>query len=130
MDTLFVRLKPFDPRRGHLLRRYTYRGIKFQDERGWYHVPQDVGEYLRTVHQVSGDEHSPLAFDVGTEAEAKALDAKDKESSVHRRLASEAITLSLPREGAATADDTATSTDLPEEPIKGAAQRTGTRKDR
>ena len=34
METLFVRLKPYDPRRGYVLRRYTYRGIKFHEERG------------------------------------------------------------------------------------------------
>ena len=46
-DTLLVRLKPYDPRRGHVLRRYTYAGIKFQEERGWYRVERPVAEYLR-----------------------------------------------------------------------------------
>ncbi len=64
MQTLLVRLKPYDPRRGFVLRRYTYRGIKFHEERGWYRVDKDVGEYLRSVRQVPGDEHAPLAFDV------------------------------------------------------------------
>ena len=43
MQTLLVRLKPYDPRRGFVLRRYTYRGIKFHEERGWYRVDKDVG---------------------------------------------------------------------------------------
>lgn len=75
MQTLLVRLKPYDPRLGCVLRRFTYRGIKFHDERGWYRVDKEVAEYLRGVRQVPGDKHAPLAFDVCTEAEAQALDA-------------------------------------------------------
>jgi hypothetical protein len=78
-DTLLVRLKPYDPRRGHVLRRYTYAGIKFQDERGWYRVERPVAEYLRAVREVPSDRYAPLAFDVCTEAEAKALDAGEQE---------------------------------------------------
>ena len=35
METMLVRLKSFDPRRGAVLRRFTYAGIKFHEERGW-----------------------------------------------------------------------------------------------
>lgn len=70
MQTLLVRLKPNDPRRGCVLRRFTYRSIKFHEERGWYRVDKEVAEYLRGVRQVPGDKHAPLAFDVCTEAEA------------------------------------------------------------
>ncbi len=38
METILVRLKPYDHRRGHVLRRYTYAGIKFQVDRGWSRV--------------------------------------------------------------------------------------------
>lgn len=78
-DTLLVRLKPYDPRRGHVLRRFTYAGIKFQEERGWYRVERPVAEYLRAVREVPSDRYAPLAFDVCTEAEAKALDAGEQE---------------------------------------------------
>ena len=116
METLFVRLKPYDPRRGNVLRRYTYRGIKFHEERGWFRVPKDVADYLRAVHQVPGDEHSPLAFDCCTEAEAKSLDAKEKESAVTRKTASDEIKVSLPDDdkeasGALTTSDLQTSND-------------------
>ena len=70
-DTLLVRLKPYDPRRGHVLRRYTYAGIKFQEERGWYRVEKAVAEYLRGVRETPTDRYSPLAFDVCTEDEAQ-----------------------------------------------------------
>ena len=104
METLLVRLKPHDPRRGHVLRRYTYRGIKFQEERGWYRVEADVADYLRAVRQKAHDPHAPLAFDVCTPEEAEALDAKEKEAAVTRKSAADAIKLS-PARGAVTTDD-------------------------
>lgn len=106
METLLVRLKPHDPRRGHVLRRYTYRGIKFHEERGWYRVEKAVGEYLRTVRQVPGSEHAPLAFDVCTDDEARSLDAKEKEAAVTRKAATDEIKVSPARgEGAVTTED-------------------------
>ena len=109
MDTLLVRLKPHDPRRGHLLRRFTYRGIKFHEERGWYRVEKAVGDYLRTVRQTASDEHAPLAFDVCTSEEAKGLDSKEKEEAVTRKTAADDIKLSEARSGGAV-----TTEDLPE----------------
>lgn len=55
METLLVRLKPYDHRRGHVLRRYTYAGIKFQVDRGWSRVEKPVADYLRAVRQIPGD---------------------------------------------------------------------------
>lgn len=97
MDTLLVRLKPFDPRRGALLRRYTYAGIKFHHERGWYRVERRVADYLRSVRQRPSDPQAPLAFDVATEEEAKALDARDKEAAGARKAATDDIKLSQTR---------------------------------
>ncbi len=109
MDTLLVRLKPHDPRRGHKLRRYTYRGIKFQEERGWYRVDKDVADYLREMRQAATDEHAPLAFDVCTADEAKALDSKEKDDATARKTAADDIKLSEPRGGGAV-----TTGDLPD----------------
>ncbi len=97
MDTLLVRLKPHDSRRGHVLRRYTYLGIKLHQERGWYRVAKDVAEYLRGVHQVVTDEYSPLAFDVCTDEEAKALDAREETETKVRSAAADEIKLSEAR---------------------------------
>lgn len=97
METLLVRLKPHDARRGHVLRRYTYLGIKFHQERGWYRVDKDVAEYLRGVRQVAADEYAPLAFDVCTDEEAKALDSKEETESKVRRAAADEIRLSEAR---------------------------------
>jgi len=106
MATMLVRLKPYDPRRGHLLRRFTYRGIKFQVERGWYRVEEPVADYLREVRQVSSDEHSPLAFDVCSEAEARSVEEKETEAANTRKAATDDIKLSTARaEGAVTTED-------------------------
>ena len=110
METLLVRLKPYDPRRGHRLRRFTYRGIKFQEERGWYRVDKTVADYLRQVRQVASDEHAPLAFDVCTADEARALDAREKDAATPRKTADDDIKLSEAR-----ADDTMTTGDLPDD---------------
>ena len=48
-ETLLVRLRPLDPRRGATLRSYTYRGVRFHIDRGWHRVPKDIAEYLRSV---------------------------------------------------------------------------------
>lgn len=111
METYLVRLKPHDARRGHVLRRYTYRGIKFHEERGWYKVDKTVADYLRAVRQVPGDEHAPPAFDVCTEDEAKSLDAREKEAAATRKNATDELPVSFPRETAAV-----TTKNLPESP--------------
>lgn len=106
METMLVRLKPYDTRRGHVLRRYTYAGIKFHDERGWYRVEKGVAEYLRGVHQVPGNEVTPLAFDVCTEEDAKALETREESDARVRRSATDAVPLTAARpeavEGALT----------------------------
>lgn len=80
METLLVRLKPFDASRRHVLRRYHYAGHSFREERGWHRVTTDVADYLRTVRQVADDASSPLAFDVATEEEARALDHAEEDA--------------------------------------------------
>jgi len=106
METMLVRLKPHDPRRGHVLRRFTYRGIKFHEERGWYRVEKKVAEYLRTVRQTASDEHSPSAFDVCTAEEAQELDSKEQDAKVTRKTAADDIKVSEARsEGAVTTED-------------------------
>lgn len=109
METMLVRLKPFDPRRGYVLRRYTYAGVKFHEERGWYRVEKRVADYLRTVRQQPADPHAPTAFDVCTEDEAKTLDARDKEAATARKTAADEIKVSVAR-----TDGALTSSDLPE----------------
>ena len=110
METLLVRLKSYDPRRGNVLRRYTYGGIKFQPERGWYRVETPVADYLRAVRQQPSDPYSPLAFDVCTDAEAKALDAIEADEAKVRKTASDDIKLATTR-----TPGTLTTEDLPKQ---------------
>jgi len=98
MNSYLVRLKPYDPRRGAVVRRYTYRGIKFQDINGWYRVTKDVADYLRTVRQVAGDDHSPPAFDICTPDEAQTIDSRENEAANPRKSATDDIQVSAPRE--------------------------------
>jgi len=115
MQTLMVRLKPYDPRRGCVLRRFTYRGIKFHEERGWYRVDKAIAEYLRGVRQVPGDSNAPLAFDVCTEAEAKALDAEQDAAATTRKRATDAPVATAESPPAVTTDQL--------EPHAGASRR-------
>jgi hypothetical protein len=105
--TLLVRLKPYDPRRRFVLRRYAYKGIHFHEERGWYRVSSAVAEYLRLVRQVEFDAYSPPAFDVCTDQEAKALEARELELAGRRRSPTEAVAFSAARDegGAVTTAD-------------------------
>ena len=84
-----TRLKPFDPKKGHLIRRYTAFTTTFEEQKGWYRVSDHVAAYLATVHQFAHDEDSPLAFDVGTQEEAKRIDAAEKKKAEERARAGE-----------------------------------------
>lgn len=115
METLLVRLKPYDPRRGHVLRRFTYAGIKIHEERGWYRVSKEVAEYIRGVHQIPGEAYTPLAFDVCTDDEAKALDVREDADARVRRSATDEVRLSpaRPETGALTTADVADAAPKP-----------------
>jgi hypothetical protein len=106
METLLVRLKAFDPRQRHTLRRYTYRGIVFAEERGWCRVEADVAAYLRGVRQAPEDPHAPAAFDVCSEEEARRLDAADDAEARRRLTSGDAIPFVRARDsGVLTTDD-------------------------
>jgi hypothetical protein len=109
VETMLVRLKAYDPRRGHLLRRFTTRGIKFEGQRGWYRVEKDLADYLRMVRQVDTNPHSPLAFDVATEAEAERMDVEETVQARPAR-ATDDLPLSVPR----PAPGVVTTGDLPD----------------
>lgn len=94
--TLLVRLKPHNPKAGHVLKRYTFKGVRFQVDRGWYEVPEALAEELRGKRQRSHNEHSPAAFDVCTPAEAQALERREKEAAEIRRDATSPIRVNVP----------------------------------
>ncbi len=84
-----VRLKPHDPKRGHVIQRYTAFSTQFEEKKGWYRVSDEIAAYLGTVHQVPNDEDTPLAFDVCTEEEAKRLEAAEQKKAEERARAAE-----------------------------------------
>lgn len=90
-QSIWVRVKPYNPKRGYKQKTYSVFGYRFQEGKGWYKVNKtvtwgdgvhrktiDVAEYLRKIHNSSEDEQSPLVFDVCTEAEATAITAVEK----------------------------------------------------
>ena len=94
--TRLARLKAYDPKLGCVLRRYTYRGIKFQEDRGWLRVDEETAKYLEGVRQVPGDAHTPRAFDVCTDEEAKKLEEREEKES-KPTLATDAVRVATPR---------------------------------
>src|SRR3989304_6336744 len=107
-----VRLKPFDPKKKHVIERYTAFGLRFEEKRGWYRVSDEVAAYLATVHQVPGDEDSPLAFDVCSEEEAQRLETAEKKKAEERARAPEP-NAAQPSDVPARAGDLGTA-DLPQ----------------
>lgn len=89
-----IRIKPYNPKIGNVLRRYNLNGYTFEVERGWYKVDDDVAEYLKGVHQHVELEHSPLAFDVCTEEEAAAIDDREIEAAKVKRASAEPTVVS------------------------------------
>lgn len=79
--TKLVRLKPFDPKRGYLLRRYMVNGHRFDEERGWYEVPTALADALAKHRQPSGPgsfvDETPPAFDIKSKVQAQAIDKKE-----------------------------------------------------
>lgn len=78
-NTKFVRLKPYNPRTGHVLRRYhsIRHRIYIRGDRGWHEVSEADAEFLATVctnghteeeNEEMGLEYGP-AFDVADSVE-------------------------------------------------------------
>jgi hypothetical protein len=114
MDSLLVRLRPHDPRRGHVLRCYAFRGVRFYAHLGWYRVPPEVAEHLRGARQHADDPHAPVAFDVCTLEEAQRIDA-DESARAHAATATAPLgTAPRPGTAAGTAGaPTPTAADTP-----------------
>lgn len=85
---MYVRIKPYNKRKNHLMRRYTSlaHGIRMRGDRGWHTITnEDHIDHLREVCQNGNtvDENdtlnidSPLAFDLAeTKEEAKRIEAR------------------------------------------------------
>ncbi len=99
-ESLWVRIKPRNEKKGLKIRRYLAFGMRFDEPLGWYKVPREielsdgrkvnVAEYLSNVRNDNEDPDSPLAFDVMTEKEARSLDAKERKAAELRATAVDA----------------------------------------
>ena len=91
-----VRIKPYNPRKGCVLRKYTHvpTSKKFDESLGWYIVDDSVAAELVRVRQREGDEQSPMAFDIVDAKTAREIDAKEKKDAIARREAGAATDLS------------------------------------
>jgi hypothetical protein len=91
---LLARLKPYNVKKGHLTRIYMIDGARFYEDRGWYEVPDDLGEKLRVLHQDHYDDDSPDLFDVCTADEAEALEARELKAVEVKATAKKALKIS------------------------------------
>lgn len=63
---LQARIKPHDPKRGHVAKTRTFSvlgGLKFEEGRV-YKLSETQAEVLKDVRMIDGDESTPLLFDI------------------------------------------------------------------
>jgi len=102
---IFVRIKPRNERKGIRMRRYRVFGMQFVEATGWYKVSRfvtaevsgreqlvDTKEYFSNVRNTD-NEDSPLAFDVCTEAEARAIDEAERKAAEPKRKSADPVDL-------------------------------------
>jgi hypothetical protein len=76
MAQILVRIHPQNPKTGHFKAVFTWRGVKFTVENGWYRLPYNTEgqkqfvEELKAFRQDDNDENTQLVFDVATPEEA------------------------------------------------------------
>jgi hypothetical protein len=85
---IFVRLKPYDPGHGCVLRTYIDHrtGIKFYDPGKWIEIPASLRDWLGKARQVYADPASPPAFDFAKDPEEiETIEAEWKRIQEERR---------------------------------------------
>lgn len=96
---LVVRLKPYDPSRGHLLQNFTYRNFSFTNRtERWYEVDDALAEELGRFTQRGeslrpGEEHGLVrpAFDVCTVADARALVRRERLEALAKKVGKDVL---------------------------------------
>jgi hypothetical protein len=77
-STYLVRLKPYNKRRGFLVRNYTYRGVRFTDR--WKEVSRATAGELEELIQPHDREAEIPLFEIYTKAEALAVEEKERDA--------------------------------------------------
>lgn len=87
---MYVRIRPYDKRRGQLVRRYVYGGVKFEVDKGWYQTDDVIAEYLKTVLTFPENPDSKPVFDVSDQIGAEKIAKEEYEAANPERKISEA----------------------------------------
>ena len=77
-----VRVKPYAPKRGQLVRRIVFRGNLYRGDRGWYEVDDATAADLAKLHQPASSLYNgprQEIFDVTDNAGAKALERTEEQ---------------------------------------------------
>jgi hypothetical protein len=85
----YVRIKPYDPQKGYLRRRYMRDGKLYDVEKGWYLVDDEAAEILRTVsqHEYDKSEHPVPAFDIcDNKAAVDAINKKEQKAQYEKLM--------------------------------------------
>ena len=78
--TRFVRIHPYEPKRGHKVKRYGVFGIMFQESVGWYQVKmrEEQFDILSNIVQNPESNETKPVFDICTESERKDLERRER----------------------------------------------------
>lgn len=104
----FARVRPFDPRRGFLCKRYVFKGFKFEAEKGWYKVSESLAADLKKCTQNPNAADPKPVFEIATKEEAEKIAREEYERENPVRKIQEAIA------GAQTVPDLKSDTEVPE----------------
>src|SRR3972149_4543544 len=79
----YVRLKPYNPRQGLVVKRYLYKGANYVYDQNaqlsvWYRVTPQLANELRELRQVEGDGLSAQLFDVYKETEKRQIEEEEE----------------------------------------------------
>jgi hypothetical protein len=102
-EPIVARLKPYNPKRGCVLRTYTVMGVTFR-EGSWYEPPAEVIPIIRNENQIPGDPDTPLAFDVCLKSEARDLVERERQAAAKAEEPDDAVLID-PLAGALTTAD-------------------------
>lgn len=93
MSTLYVRLKPYNPKKGHVVRRYNHvkYGVTLTQESGWVAMKEPLARLFEAYTQNPEDPLSPALCDVRSKEGAINL---EKEEERLRRMALQEDSLS------------------------------------
>lgn len=122
-NQLCARLKPYNPRTGHVIQRITFHALggKRFEQGFWYLVSDEEAAVLRAQHQVDGDLRSPKAFDVCTIDESERIVHDETQAALLNTPHAKSIFMAPGRDGA----DAPTPVDIKAQPSPADEKKSG-----